>query len=176
MPSHFNWTLHTAFWHRKVKIIRAVHCEAGVFIAVKLRTQNLQLPVLSLHNLRLLIEFIKIHFFAPHVQYDIYFSYLDVSKYIPCTLDYPSEWWGVEVHGQLTDTDNPKTCTSFGHEQKSKTVLWLLHKWHVSFTCLLRKQSVFLSWGLRSRGAESRHFTPSLVCKLRSCKGNLQAG
>ena len=45
---------------------------------------------------------------------------------MPCTLDYPSEWWGVEVHGQMTDTDNPKTCTSFGHEPKSKTELWFV--------------------------------------------------
>jgi len=66
--------LRTAFWHQMVKFIHAIHCEAGIFGAVKLRTQDLQLPVLSLEayrpihnlpNLGLLTEFIKIRFFCP---------------------------------------------------------------------------------------------------------------
>jgi hypothetical protein len=69
-----------------------------MFGAVKLRTQNLQLSVLSLEayrpihnlpNLGLLIQLIKMQLFAPNVQCDIYFSYLDVCKCIPCTVDYP---------------------------------------------------------------------------------------
>jgi len=47
-------------------------------------------------------------------------NYLDVSKYVPCTLDYPSKWWGVEVHGKVTDTDNPKSLLRLATNKKVK--------------------------------------------------------
>jgi len=178
--------LRTAFWHLKVKVIHAIHCEAGIFGAVKLRTQNLQLPVLSLEayrpihnlpNLGLLTGFIKIQFFVPNIQCDIYFSYLDVSRYIPCTLDCPSEWWGAEVHGQLTDKDNPKTCTSFRHEQKIKEYFgYYINGTHISYTCYISTLCFCTEDFVRSLGAESRYFTPSFVSKLRPRKGNPQTG
>jgi len=85
------------------------------------------------------------------------------------------------VHGQLIDTDNPKTCTLFGHEQKTNLYFgYYIKDTRISYTYLLRKQSVSVlrtsfDHSVLNHAISHRHYSANYDrARLIRKQGNLQ--